>query len=99
MKNNLKYIQLFEAFDSKVLSKTLGYIKEPNDREKFLNVIKKMCSSIDYPLSKLNDDYFEYLPFKKALKVAAMTGDEPCEATSVKQFPQYSVEGAVKMVN
>lgn len=94
MKNNLKYIQLFEAFDSKVLGKTLGYIKDSNDREKFFNQIKKMCSSIDYPLSKLSDDYFEYLPFKKALKVAAMTGDEPCEATSAREFPQYAVEGA-----
>lgn len=94
MKNNLKYIQLFEAFDSKVLGKTLGYIKDSNDREKFFNQIKKMCSSIDYPLSKLSDDFFEYLPFKKALKVAAMTGDEPCEATSKSEFPQYAVEGA-----
>lgn len=94
MKNNLKYIQLFEAFDSKVLSKTLGYVKDPNDREKFLNQIKKMCTAIDYPLSKLSDDYFDYLPFKKALKAAAMTGDEPCEATSAREFPQYAVEGA-----
>lgn len=94
MKNNLKYIQLFEAFDSKILSKTLGYVKDPNDREKFLNQIKKMCTAIDYPLSKLSDDYFDYLPFKKALKAAAMTGDEPCEATSEREFPQYAVEGA-----
>ena len=90
---NLKYIQLFEAFDSKVLSKTLGYIKDPNDKEKFFNQIKRVCKIIDYPLSELSDDYFEYLPYKKALKVAAMTGDEPCEATSKSEFPQYAIEG------
>jgi len=91
---NLKHIQLFEAFDSKVLSKTLGYIKDPNDREKLFTQIKRVCKIIDYPLSELSDDYFEYLPYKKALKVAAMTGDEPCEATSKSEFPQYAVEGA-----
>lgn len=91
---NLKYIQLFEAFDSKVLSKTLGYIKDPNDKEKFFNQIKSLCKGIDYPLSKMSDEFFQYLPFKKALQVAAMTGDEPCEATSKSEFPQYEVEGA-----
>lgn len=91
---NLKYIQLFEAFDSRVLSKTLGYIKDKNDKDKFLTQIKKMCNAIDYPISKLNDNYFEYLPFKKALNVAAMTGDEPCEATSASEFPEYAIEGA-----
>lgn len=88
---NLKHIQLFEAFDSKILGKTLGYIK---DKSSFLDLIKRLCSSIDYPLSKMSDDYFEYLPFKKALNKADMTGDETCDATSKEEFPQYAVEGA-----
>jgi hypothetical protein len=90
---NLKHIQIFEAFESKVLSKTLGYIKEPNDKERFFDQIKRLCRNIDYPLSKMSDDYFQYLPFKKALNVAAMTGDEPCEATSKSEFPSYAVDG------
>lgn len=90
----LKHLQIFEAFDSKVLSKTLGYIKDPNDKEKFFNQIKRLCNSISYPLSKMSDDYFEYLPFKSALYKASKTGDEPCEATSASEFPGYAVEGA-----
>lgn len=95
---NLKHIQLFEAFDSKVLSKTLGYIKDPNDKEKFFNQIKRVCKIIDYPLSELSDDYFEYLPYKKALKVAAMTGDEPCEATSKSELLLLVFQHLMKMV-
>jgi hypothetical protein len=90
---NLKHIQIFEAFESKILSKTLGYI-ETSDRTAFMDKLKRLCSSIDFPLSKMSDEYFEYLPFKSALSRAAMTGDEPCEATSKSEFPQFAVAGA-----
>lgn len=90
---NLKYIQIFEAFESKILSRTLAYIKEPNDKQKFFDQVKKLCGRIDYPLSKMSDDYFEYLPFKSAIARAAMTGDEPCEATSDSEFRGYEVAG------
>jgi hypothetical protein len=89
---NLKHIQIFEAFESKILSKTLGYI-ETNDRNTFMDRLKRLCKSIDFPLSKMSDEYFEYLPFKSALARAAMTGDEPCEATSKSEFPDYAVAG------
>jgi hypothetical protein len=91
---HLKHIQIFEAFESKILGKTLGYIKDPNDKQKFLEQIKRLCKSIDYPLSEMSDEYFEYLPFKSAISRAAMTGDEPCEATSKSEFPDYEVKGA-----
>ena len=90
---NLQYIKLFEAFDSNILSKTLGYIKDKSEKASFLTNIKSICGQISYPVSQLNDDFFEYLPFKKALEKASMTGDEPCEATSRQEFPQYAVEG------
>jgi len=89
---NLKHIQIFEAFESKILSKTLGYI-DSSDRNTFMERLKRLCRSIDFPLSKMSDEYFEYLPFKSALARAAMTGDEPCEATSKSEFPQYAVDG------
>ena len=89
---NLKYIQIFEAFESKILSKTLGYIQS-DDRTIFMQKLKELCKSIDFPLSKMSDEYFEYLPFKSAIHKAAMTGDEPCEATSESEFSRYSVAG------
>jgi hypothetical protein len=89
---NLKHIQIFEAFESKILSKTLGYINT-SDKTNFMDRIKRLCKTIDFPLSKMSDEYFEYLPFKSALSRAAMAGDEPCEATSKSEFPEYAVAG------
>lgn len=89
---NLKYIKLYEAFESEKLSKTLGYVK--SGKSSFLDNVKRILSSIDFPYSKISDEYFEYLPFAKALKKADILTDEPCEATSEEAFPDYAVEGA-----
>ena len=40
----MKYIKLYEAFESDKLSKTIGFIKEKEDRKRFLEDIKKVCS-------------------------------------------------------
>ena len=69
---NLQHLQLFEAFESTKLSKTLGFIKEKKDKEIFLEKIKNICQSIDFPYSKLSDEFFDYLPFKSALKKSAI---------------------------
>lgn len=89
---SLKYIKLFEKFESNILSKTLGYINKES-RSKFLNIVKVISESINFPMSKLSDDYFEYLPFNKALKKSDMITDEPCTATSEGEFPGYGIPG------
>ena len=91
----MKYIKLYEAFESEKLSKTLGFIEGKEDRKRFLEDIKKICNQIDYPYSKLSDDNFQYLPYKAALKVNAIVTDIPCDATSQKAFPEYPVAGEV----
>lgn len=89
---NLKYIKLFEAFESQKLSKTLGYVK--SKKNEFLEDVKTVLRSVDFPESKITDDYIEYLPFNKALKKADILTDEPCDATSAEAFPDFEVEGA-----
>lgn len=69
----MKYIKLFEAFQSTILSKTLGYLDKWS-RPKFLEHVKKVCEEVDFPISKLSDDYFQYLPFRKALKIIETDG-------------------------
>lgn len=91
--SNLQYIKLFEAFESTKLSKTLAHIKTPRDKTNFLDRLKKLCNTIDFPYSKLSDEFFDYLPFKKALNKSDIITDEPCEATSKSEFPDYAVEG------
>lgn len=86
----LKYIKLFEAFESEKFSKTLAYI---TDKKEFLSKIKSICNIYDYPYSKLNDELFDYLPFNKALKKADVIDDLPCDATSIGEFDDSGVEG------
>jgi hypothetical protein len=92
---HIKHIKLFEAFESDKLSKTLGYIDSRRDKEAFLDKIKRICKIIDFPYSELSDEYFDYLAFNAALKKADIITDEPCEATSSREFPEYAIDGEV----
>lgn len=65
----LKHIALFEKFESIKLSKILKYIKNIDSKNRFLKNISDISKSYDFPLSKLTDEYFSYLPFEESLKV------------------------------
>ncbi len=91
----MRYLKLFEAFESVILSKTLSFIKDDSSKKEFMNIIDRICSKIDFPKSELKDEYFKYLSFYPALKLSAMTGDEPCDAKSENAFPEHQVAGEV----
>lgn len=62
----MKYlISIFEKFESQKLSGVVNYISKAH-RKKFLDDIKKICGVLDYPISNLSDDKFDYLRFKDA---------------------------------
>jgi hypothetical protein len=63
----MKHLKLFEAFNSNILSKTLKYLSKKS-KDSFLKEVKQICDEMDFPYSKLSDEYFEYLPFNNALK-------------------------------
>lgn len=63
----LKHIKLFESFESIKLSKTLNFINKES-RESFIDSLEEVADEYDFPISKFNDDMFQYLPFKSALK-------------------------------
>jgi len=90
----LKYLKLFEAFESIKLTKTLGYV-DSKSREELIDKLKIICSSIDFPISQLTDDYFKYLPFNKALNLQFTPEDKPCKATSKDLFGGSGIEGEV----
>ena len=83
----MKYIKLFEAFESNILSKTLAYLSDQSKKD-FMKSIKSFCDKIDFPLSKLSDEYFQYLPYNKALKMVISSEDkvEDCKVTSKEIF-------------
>lgn len=90
----LKYLKLFEAFESEKLSKTLGYI-DTKSRNEVISKLKGVCNSLDFPFSKLDDSYFKYLPYKKALDLQWVGEKNPCKATSKSEFGGHGIEGEV----
>ena len=89
----LKYLKLFEGFESIKLTKTLGYINKES-RDRFVDYLKRLCKKSEFPLSQLNDEMFQYLPYSKALKVKVETENVPCKATSSSVFDrQYAISG------
>jgi hypothetical protein len=76
---NLKYIKLFEAFDSIQIAKTLKFVKK-SDKSKFMNALESITKSLDAPLSSLSDDNFQYLPYKKAIGIKAASDKVKCSA-------------------
>lgn len=94
MNKELKYLKIFEAFESIKLSKTLNYIKDPKSKNTFMELLKTIANQMDLPLSKYSDEYFQYLPFNKALSLNFTIGDEPCDATSEQSYPGFGVPGA-----
>ena len=92
----MKFIKLFEAFESTILSKTLNYVKGES-KSKFLDGVKAICNKYDFPENKLNDSFFQYLPYNKALNYRLEKGEKgnqvDCKAKSVDVFGDKGVEG------
>lgn len=91
----MKYLILFEAFKSAKLSKTLNYIK---DDKNFLDIIKKVASNYDFPISEFSDDMFQYLPFSAALAVKKEKDMTPtkCDYESEWISGEHCTNGRVK---
>jgi len=85
--------KIFEAFKSQKLTKTLGFINK-DSRSKFLDQLQTLGGKIDFPISEYSDEFFQYLPFKKALDLNQSIVDEPCDATSSQEFPEFAVPGS-----
>jgi hypothetical protein len=62
----MKYLKVFEGFESLKLSKVFRYIKK-DYRKRFSDDLRIICK--DYPISELSDDKFQYLRFSDAYKL------------------------------
>jgi hypothetical protein len=89
----MKHLKLFEAFESNILSKTLSYLSDDSKKD-FMDKISKFCTKIDFPKSKLTDDYFQYLPYNTALKMFISSEDklEDCKAKSKEVFGEKGIK-------
>lgn len=64
---DLRYIKLFEAFESSKINKTLSFLNK-SGKDEFLKKLKQVCATIDLPESRLSDELFEYVPYARAIK-------------------------------
>jgi hypothetical protein len=71
----MKYLKLFEAFKSEILGSMMKFLSEEG-KKTFLAKLKIIAEKIDLPLSEYSDEYFQYLPFKKALEFNVEGGEE-----------------------
>lgn len=70
----MKYIKLFEGFDSTAISSVLSFISKKigkGEYEKFLQHLKSLEKFFDIPLGSIDDSQIKYLPAFKALTVEA----------------------------
>lgn len=68
----MKYLKLFEAFESSVLANTIKFISKKvkdDDVSIFKNQLTLLMKNLDIPISKINENDIEYLPTRKALKI------------------------------
>ena len=78
---NLKYLQIFEAFESKTLSKVFNYVNKAQ-KGQFKTILENLCDKLNFPMSALSDDLFQYLSFNKALQLTYNVEDKPCDNES-----------------
>ena len=68
----MKYLKLFEAFESSVLTNTIKFISKKvkaDDVNIFKDQLKLLMKNLDIPISKINENDIEYLTTRRALKV------------------------------
>jgi len=75
----MKYLMLFEAFESNALSKMMKFLKskvDNNSKERFRDKLKTMIAKLDIPIDKIKDDNVKYLNKNQALKIKSTEEDE-----------------------
>jgi len=68
----MKYLMIYEAFQAKAISDIIKHVrKEVNSRNvnKFIDELKGLQNTYDFPIDKIQKEDIKYLPSKKALKI------------------------------
>jgi len=77
--SDMKYLMLFEAFESNALSKMMKFLKskvDNNSKKRFSDKLKTMIAKLDIPIDKIKDDNVKYLNKNQALKIKSTEEDE-----------------------
>ena len=70
--SEMKYLMLFEAFESNALSKMMKFLAkkvDTNSKERFKDKLKRLITQFDIPIDKISDKDVKYLNRNQALKL------------------------------
>jgi hypothetical protein len=93
----MKYLKLFEAFESDAISKVMNFIaKEVNkgSARNFLTDLKRLIGRYDVPIDKISNDDITYLNTKAALKVKPKEVDNKWGLYAIKYW--FSISNGYK---
>lgn len=75
----MKYLKLYEAFESDAISKVLKYVKTKvgeKQSQDFLSGLREIIKNYDFPIDKISDSDVRYLSYKKALPIKSKASNE-----------------------
>ena len=70
--SDMKYLMLFEAFESNALSKMMKFLKnkvDNNSKGRFQDKLKTLISKLNIPIDKIKDENVKYLNRNQAIKL------------------------------
>jgi hypothetical protein len=87
----MKYIKIYEAFESRVISNTIKFLsKKIGETETFYNDIRKLMNQYDINISKIKEEHLEYLRTSKAIEVKSDEFDNDLNIYCIKYW--FSIE-------
>ena len=72
----MRYLRLYEAFESEKLSKVVSYIGDKSSRDQFISQLKSISEILDFPMSDLSDDFIQYLRYQRAINLDVEKGTD-----------------------
>jgi len=85
----MKYMLLYEAFDSDALSKLIKFVKSKLGKRysnNFINDLKRLINRYDIPIDKISNENIKYLGSKAALKVKPEPVDNKWGVYAIKYW-------------
>jgi hypothetical protein len=93
----MRNILLFEAFSAKTLSKTISFITREIKGKEAIESFKKdlivLKNIYDIPIDKLTDQYFDYVPKKRAIEIRNVEVGNPYGISHIKFW--FSVDNYI----
>jgi hypothetical protein len=86
----MRYLKLFEAFESETISKVMKFVNSKigrNDKARFRRSLIDVLKSFNIPIDKIKESNVSYLNKSKALKILGCTSPKAPTSISFTNKP------------